>query len=207
MNSLLLSDSYIHIEIANSKLGEIFRHLLDKILIIREKKKTKSQTLNNEAVEFTLNGKLTRVLIRPKDLLSEVLREKLGLMSAKIACDEGTCGSCTVLLDGEPVYSCIVLGLDCNAKSVETLEGLSEDGQNLTPLQESFLTTNSAQCGFCTPGMIMSAKSLLDKNSEPTREEVKVALSGNVCRCTDYSRYINAVLLAAKKIRSKAPNA
>jgi len=163
--------------------------------------------LNNEAVEFTLNGKLTRVLIRPKDLLSEVLREKLGLMSAKIACDEGTCGSCTVLLDGEPVYSCIVLGLDCNAKSVETLEGLSEDGQNLTPLQESFLTTNSAQCGFCTPGMIMSAKSLLDKNSEPTREEVKVALSGNVCRCTDYSRYINAVLLAAKKIRSKAPNA
>ncbi|HXQ91690.1 MAG TPA: (2Fe-2S)-binding protein [Nitrososphaerales archaeon] len=181
--------------------------MLDKILIIREKKKTKSQTLNNEAVEFTLNGKLTRVLIRPKDLLSEVLREKLGLMSAKIACDEGTCGSCTVLLDGEPVYSCIVLGLDCNAKSVETLEGLSEDGQNLTPLQESFLTTNSAQCGFCTPGMIMSAKSLLDKNSEPTREEVKVALSGNVCRCTDYSRYINAVLLAAKKIRSKAPNA
>ena len=163
--------------------------------------------LSNETVKFTLNGKLERVSVRSKDLLSEVLREKLGILSTKIACDEGTCGSCTVLIDGEPVYSCMTLALDCNRKSVETLEGLSKNAQSLTPLQESFLTTNSSQCGFCTPGIIMSAKSLLDKKSDPSREEVKVAISGNVCRCTDYSRYIDAILLAAKELRSRASNA
>lgn len=154
-------------------------------------------------IEFTLNDKLTQVSARPRDLLSEVLREKLGVLSVKIACDEGTCGSCTLLLDGEPVYSCLVLAVDCNSKSIETLEGLSQDERNLTPLQQAFLSTNSAQCGFCTPGMIMSAKSLLDKNLEPTQDQVKTALSGNICRCTDYSRYIEAVLLAAKEMGSK----
>jgi carbon-monoxide dehydrogenase small subunit len=156
--------------------------------------------LQYETIEFTLNGKLTHVGVRSNEILTEVLREKLGLLATKIACDEGTCGSCTVVLNGEPVYACMVLAFDCKNKSIETLEGLSEDPKHLHPLQQAFVTTNSSQCGFCTPGIIMSSKALLDKNPKPSKEEVKVALSGNICRCTDYSRYIDAVLLASREL-------
>jgi aerobic carbon-monoxide dehydrogenase small subunit len=156
--------------------------------------------LQLETIEFTVNRNPARVAVRSNEVLSDVLREKLGLLATKVACNEGTCGSCTVLVDGEPFYSCMLLALDCRYRSVETLEGLS-DGKSLHPLQRAFLTTNSSQCGFCTPGMIMSAKALLNKNTHPSRDEVKHALSGNICRCTDYSRYVEAVLLAAKEMK------
>jgi len=192
----------------HTNLGKNIGHSIPtRFLYFGDRNKPRSTNLNLESVEFTVNGKLTQVSVKPKDLLSEILRDRLGLLSNKIACNEGTCGSCTILLDGEPVYSCLILALDCDEKSVDTLEGLSKDGRHLHPIQESFLTTDSAQCGFCTPGIIMSAKSLLDKNPEPTEDEVKIALSGNVCRCTDYSRYIDAVLLAAKQMRNQAANA
>ncbi len=161
------------------------------------------ESLQMQLIEFKLNGKLTRVEVEPASLLSEVLREKLGLTGTKVACDEGTCGSCTVLLESKPVYSCMVLAVDCGNKSVETLEGLSSEGESQNLLQDAFVQVNSSQCGFCTPGMVMSAKAILDKNPEPSREEVKLALSGNICRCTDYSRYVEAVLVAAREMRNK----
>ena len=158
------------------------------------------ELLLRETIEFKINGKTFAVEINPNEILSDVLREKLGLTGTKVACDEGTCGSCTVLLEDKPVYSCMILALDCKGKSIETIEGLSSDPKHLHPLQNAFVSTNSSQCGFCTPGMIMSAKALLDSNPEPSREEVKVALSGNICRCTDYSKYIEAVVLASNEL-------
>lgn len=154
-----------------------------------------------ETIGFTLNGKQVSVTAKSTEVLSDVLRERLGLTATKVACGEGTCGSCTVLIDGEPFYSCITPAFDCKNRSIETLEGLSNDPKHPHPIQEAFVKENSAQCGFCTPGIIMSAKALLDTNPNPTRQEVKLALSGNICRCTDYSRYINAVLLASKNLR------
>lgn len=150
-----------------------------------------------------VNNKRVRLSVRSTEMLSDVLREKLGLTATKIACGEGTCGSCTALIDGKSVYSCLVLALDCEKKSIETVEGLSQDPENLHPIQQAFVTTNSSQCGFCTPGMIVSAMGLLRSNPDPLREDVKVALSGNTCRCTDYTRYIDAVLLASKEMRKK----
>lgn len=176
----------------------------NKILIIREANEDnrETQNLRIETVNFTLNGKPTEVAVRTNEVLSEVLREKLELTGTKVACDEGTCGSCTVLVDGKAVYSCLLLAVDCKGKNIETIEGLGQK-KELHLLQEKFVTTNSAQCGFCTPGMIMSAKGLLDHEPNPSKEEVKLALSGNICRCTDYSRYIDAVLQAAKQMRGE----
>ncbi len=156
-----------------------------------------------ETVNFTLNGNPVTAEVRPNEVLSELLRERFELTGTKVACDEGTCGSCTVLVDGRPVYSCLTLALDCKGKKVETIEGLSSKQGALHPLQEQFVSSNSSQCGFCTPGMIMAAKSLLDHEVDPSKEEVRVALSGNICRCTDYSRYVDAVLLAAKQMRGE----
>lgn len=150
-----------------------------------------------------MNGKKTTLEVKPNEFLGDVLRGKLGLTGTKIACDEGTCGSCTILLDGKPVYSCITLALDCKGKSIETIEGLSSDHQKLSLLQDAFVKVNSSQCGFCTPGMVMSSLALLRSDIEPRRDEVKRALSGNICRCTDYSRYVEAVLLASKLMNNK----
>ena len=160
-----------------------------------------------ETIEFTLNGKPVTVSVKSTEVLSDVLRDTLGLTASKVACGEGPCGSCTVLIDGDPIYSCITLALDCNKRQVETLEGLSNDPNHLHPIQQAFVEENSSQCGFCTPGIIMSGKALLDHNPNPTRQDVKLALSGNICRCTDYSRYINAVLLAAKSLRERSESA
>lgn len=162
--------------------------------------------MQSDTIQLTLNGKLIQVGVNHNEILSEVLRDKLGLVATKVACNEGTCGSCTVLLNGEPVYSCLVLARDCKDKSVETLEGMSENGKHPHPLQTAFVASDSSQCGFCTPGILMTAKALLENNPNPSRDEVKNALSGNVCRCTDYSRYINAVLLAARQMREAATN-
>jgi carbon-monoxide dehydrogenase small subunit len=147
-------------------------------------------------LSFVLNGLPAEVLVKPTDTLLDVLREKLGVVSPKRGCDTGDCGACTVLLEGEPVRSCLTIALTVAGKTVETIEGLSPDGK-LHPLQQSFHEHYAAQCGFCTPGMLMSAKALLDKNPKPTREEIVEAISGNLCRCGAYEEIVEAIAAVA----------
>jgi carbon-monoxide dehydrogenase small subunit len=141
---------------------------------------------------FYLNGLPVEAMAKATDTLLDVLREKLGVVSPKRGCDTGECGTCTVILDGEPVRACLTIALTVEGKKVETLEGLTQDGK-MHPLQEAFHEHYAAQCGFCTPGMVMSAKALLDKKSKPSREEIVEALSGNLCRCGCYNEIVEAV--------------
>jgi carbon-monoxide dehydrogenase small subunit len=136
------------------------------------------------------------VLVKPTDTLLDVLREKLGVVSPKRGCDTGDCGACTVLLEGEPVRACLTIAMTVAGKAVETVEGLSKDGK-LHPLQQSFHEHYAAQCGFCTPGMLMSAKALLDRNPKPTREEILEAISGNLCRCGAYQEIVESIAAVA----------
>ena len=145
-----------------------------------------------------VNGKLHSLMIDPNRTLLQVLREDLGLTGTKEACDSGGCGTCTVLMDGRPVYSCLVLALDAREKDILTIEGLANDSR-LHPLQEAFIEHGAVQCGFCTPGMILAAKALLDENPSPTEKEVKEAISGNICRCTGYIKIIEAIESIVKK--------
>ncbi len=149
-----------------------------------------------EALTMTLNGEEVTVHIQPDALLLDVLRDELGLMGTKEACGQGECGACTVLLDGQPVTSCLVPALKAQGREVLTVEGLASDGE-LHPLQKSFIEHGAVQCGFCTPGMLMSAKALLDRNPHPTEEEIKVAISGNLCRCTGYVKIVEAIKAAS----------
>ena len=149
---------------------------------------------------LTVNGKSYELRIEPQWTLAEVLRNDLGLIGTKVACDEGVCGACTVLVDGRPTLSCTTLAIECDGKSILTIEGLEKDGE-LHPLQQAFVEHHGLQCGFCTPGMIMSAKALLDENPSPTEENVKEALSGNLCICGCQPKIIESVLAAAEKIR------
>jgi carbon-monoxide dehydrogenase small subunit len=143
-------------------------------------------------LSFTLNGFSVDALVKPTDTLLDVLREKLGVVSVKRGCDTGDCGACAVLLNGEPVRSCLTIALTAAGKAVETVEGISQDGK-LHPLQQSFHEHYAAQCGFCTPGMLMSAKALLNKNPKPTRQEIVEAISGNLCRCGAYQEIVEAI--------------
>jgi carbon-monoxide dehydrogenase small subunit len=152
-------------------------------------------------VRFKLNGKPIKVFTKPNCNLLDLLRRKLKITSVKRGCEVGECGSCTVLLDGKPVVSCLVLAPMVEGKEVTTLEGISEDGE-LHPLQLAFIKAGAVQCGFCTPGIILTAKALLDKNPNPTPEEIKEAIQGNLCRCTGYTKIIEAIQLASKEIRS-----
>lgn len=142
-------------------------------------------------LNFTLNGQETTVAIDPNARLLDVLREELDLTGTKEGCGVGECGACTVIVDGEAVDSCLVLAATAGGKNVTTIEGLADD-EILHPLQQAVLDHHALQCGFCTPGFIMSAKALMDKNPHPTREEIKVAISGNLCRCTGYQQLIDA---------------
>jgi carbon-monoxide dehydrogenase small subunit len=153
-------------------------------------------------LSFILNGLPADVLVKPTDTLLDVLREKLGVVSPKRGCDTGDCGACTVLLDGEPVRACLTIALTVAGRAVETVEGLSKDGK-LHPLQQSFHEHYAAQCGFCTPGMLMSAKALLDKNPQPTREEIVEAISGNLCRCGAYQEIVEAIAAVASGRRKE----
>jgi aerobic carbon-monoxide dehydrogenase small subunit len=150
------------------------------------------------AITFTLNGSEQNEFAEQGSTLLAVLRERLGFTGTKSGCNQGTCGACTVLIDGDPQLSCLMLAERCTGKSVATLEGLSKDGV-LHPLQQAFMDGFAAQCGFCTPGMILAAKSLMDRNPSPSREDVIDAISGNICRCTGYEPIIAAILSAAEK--------
>ena len=151
---------------------------------------------------FTVNGVEQAEFIEPGALLVDVLREKLGLTATKNGCGQGTCGACTVMVDGEPRLSCLVLAQRVEGRAVETLEGLSSSGE-LHPLQRAFADGFAIQCGFCAPGMILAAKWLLDRNPAPSREDVVDAISGNICRCTGYEPIISAILAAAAEMRGR----
>ncbi|RLC78895.1 MAG: (2Fe-2S)-binding protein [Chloroflexi bacterium] len=150
-------------------------------------------------VSFILNGERVSVEVEPCETLAEVLRNKLGLTGTKIGCEEGECGACTVIVDGKAVTSCIYPAMKVEGARVETIEGLSKGGQ-LHPIQQAFIEHFAAQCGYCTPGFIMSAKALLDKNPHPSEEEIKEAIAGNLCRCTGYYQIIEAIKAAAEKL-------
>lgn len=156
----------------------------------------------SKIVSFTLNGRETEVIVKPLTTLQKVLREQLGLTATKAGCRQGGCGSCTVLVDGAPMLSCLLPAEDVAGHEVTTLEGLASDGQ-LHPLQEAFFEKFAVQCGYCTPGMLMTFKALLDCNPRPSREEIIDALTGNYCRCTGYEPIIQAVAEAARRLDSQ----
>ena len=141
---------------------------------------------------MTLNGQEVTVEIEPSDLLAYVLRDKLGLTGTKIGCDEGECGACTVSLDGQAVDSCLLPAMKADGCEVVTVEGLAKDGE-LDPLQQAFIDKGAVQCGYCTPGLLMSARALLDENPHPSEQEIKDAIAGNLCRCTGYLKIVEAI--------------
>jgi len=149
-------------------------------------------------ISFNLNGEDVSIETKPNKRLLDMLREDFKLTGVKEGCAEGECGACTVIVNGKAVTSCLILAPQVDGCSVITIEGLSKDGK-LDSIQEAFLEAGAVQCGFCTPGMILSAKVLLDNNPKPTEEEIKTAISGNLCRCTGYKKIIEAIQVAAKK--------
>lgn len=157
-------------------------------------------TIQPVFVEVTVNGAKYQREVEPRLLLVELLREELGLTGTHIGCDTSYCGACTVLLDGRPVKSCTLLAVQADGSTVETVEGLEHDGV-LHPLQNSFSEHHGLQCGYCTPGMLMTAKALLAENPAPSREEIKKAIAGNVCRCTGFQNIYVAIEDAAQKMR------
>jgi carbon-monoxide dehydrogenase small subunit len=151
-------------------------------------------------VEVTVNGGSYQREIEPRTLLVEFIREELGLTGTHIGCDTSYCGACTVLMDGRPVKSCTLLAVQADGSEISTVEGMETDA-GLHPLQTAFSEHHGLQCGYCTPGMLMSAKQLLDENPDPSRDEIKKGIAGNVCRCTGYQNIITAVEDAAQKMR------
>jgi carbon-monoxide dehydrogenase small subunit len=153
-------------------------------------------------LRFAVNGEAVEPAFAPHKTLLEVLREDLGLTGTKHGCELGECGTCAVLLDGKPVLSCLVLGLECEGRSVETVEGMAGP-QGLHPLQKAFSDLGAAQCGYCTPGFLLTAKALLEENPRPTLSQIQEALAGNLCRCTGYIKIYEAVELAAAWMRGE----
>jgi carbon-monoxide dehydrogenase small subunit len=153
-------------------------------------------------IQFTLNGKSAALEVPNHRLLLDLLRDEIGLTGTKEGCGTGDCGACTVLLNGKPVNSCLVLSGELDGTDIVTIEGL-KIGPELHPVQKAFIQDGGAQCGYCTPGMLMMSKALLDENQNPTEEEIRFALSGNLCRCTGYAKIIQAVQDAAAEIRAK----
>ena len=147
-------------------------------------------------LSFTLNGDPIEVVCKDNMTLLDLLRDKLGLTGTKKGCEQGECGACTVMLDGKPVNSCCTLAVECEGRDVVTVEGIAKNGQ-LHPIQKQFIEKWALQCGYCTPGMIMSAKALLDVNPHPTELEIREAIEGNLCRCTGYAKIVEAIQAAA----------
>ena len=155
------------------------------------------------AVSATVNGEETSFLCEPRESLLEVLRDRLGLTGAKEGCNNGNCGACTVMMDGRLVNSCCVLGVEAEGSSVTTVEGLGSPA-GLSPLQQAFLQGAALQCGICTPGFLVAAQALLEKNPNPTEHEIRFWLAGNLCRCTGYDKIVRAVQLTAAQLRGEA---
>jgi len=145
------------------------------------------------AIELNINGDTHELLVAPNHTLLEVLREKLGLMGTKRGCDLGACGACTVLIDGEAYLSCLMLAVDAMGKEIITIEGLAAGG-DLHPLQNAFIAQGALQCGFCTPGMILTAEAILNEDEDPTEDEIKKKMAGNLCRCTGYKKIVEAIM-------------
>lgn len=163
--------------------------------------------MSDRTIFLNVNGDRREVHIKTIATLADVLREELGLTGTKVMCNEGECGACTVLINGKPVLSCMTLAIDVENKDILTIEGLADSATgNLHPIQQSFVERSAMQCGVCTPGMILTAKSLLDENPNPTEDDIRDALSGNLCRCGNYRRITESVVLAAQKIRTGAEN-
>lgn len=155
--------------------------------------------MKKQVANFIINGQEHELLVDPRTTLLELLRNELGLSGTKYGCGTADCGACTVLVDGKPTLSCSTLAITVRDKAILTIEGLAQ-GTTLHPIQRAFVDCGAVQCGYCTPGMILTSKALLDENPNPTREEVKEALGGNLCRCTGYVKIIEAVLQAAETI-------
>jgi len=153
----------------------------------------------SQFIRLKVNGEIYEVSVKANETLLDVIRDKLNLTGTKRGCDTGQCGACTVILEGKPVNSCLVLTVEAIGKEIFTIEGLAKN-DHLHPLQESFIAEGAIQCGYCTPGMILSAKVLLDENAAPTEEQVREAIAGNLCRCTGYVKIVRAILAAAKKL-------
>ena len=151
-----------------------------------------------QVIELFVNGEAYELAVEPQTTLLEVLRSDLGLTGTKEACGTGECGSCTVLLNGRPILSCLALAVDCHTQQIITIEGLA-DADELTPVQQAFQEYGAIQCGFCTPGMVLSASALLEENPSPSDTEIRKALEGNLCRCTGYNKIVEAVQRAAEK--------
>ena len=149
-------------------------------------------------IQLTVNGELFELLVEPFQTLVDIIRDEIGLTGTKKGCGTGDCGSCTVILDGKPVNTCLILGVEVDGSKILTIEGL-KGSEELHPIQKAFINYGAIQCGFCTPGMIMSAKALLDTCPNPTEEQVRWAISGNLCRCTGYTKVIEAIMNASNK--------
>lgn len=152
----------------------------------------------NKTIQLQINGDPYELTVSPNQTLMDVLRDELSLIGTKKGCDSGACGACTVIMEGEPILSCMTLAVRCHNKKITTIEGLAENGK-LHPLQEAAIEHNAVQCGYCTPGWLLSAKVLLDNNPHPTSEEIKEGIAGNLCRCTGYIKIEEAILAAAEK--------
>lgn len=157
--------------------------------------------MQKQIAKFIVNGRPYEVVLEPRMTLIKVLRDLLDITGTKHGCGTGACGTCTVLIDGKPALACLTLAITAREKNILTIEGLAE-GNTLHPIQKAFIGCGAIQCGFCTPGMILTAKALLDKNPNPTREEVREGLAGNLCRCTGYVKIVDAVLAAAEAMRN-----
>jgi aerobic-type carbon monoxide dehydrogenase small subunit (CoxS/CutS family) len=159
--------------------------------------------MEKQRIRLTVNGEERECLAPVHHTLLEVLREDLGLMGTKHGCELGECGTCTVLVDGKPILSCLTLPIECEGREVRTVEGLA--GAELDPLQRAFAELGAAQCGYCTPGFLLTAESLLEQNATPSRQQIAEALAGNLCRCTGYLKIFEAVELAAARMRGEDP--
>lgn len=156
-----------------------------------------------QLIRATINGEARELAVEPYRSLLDVLRSEAGLTGTKKGCDVGDCGACTVILDGKPVNSCLVLGVEVEGSRVETIEGLQPAPDLLHPLQENFIRYGGAQCGFCTPGVLMMAKALLDENPDPSEAEIRFGLAGNICRCTGYTKIVEAIQATARQLNGK----
>jgi len=154
-------------------------------------------------IELIVNGIKREIVVSPNELLLNVLRDRLGLIGTKYGCGIGECGACTVLVDGESVLACLTLAIGLDGSEIVTIEGISQPDGRLHPVQESFLENGAVQCGFCTPGMIVMAKALLDENPNPSEREVRDHIRGNICRCTGYTQIVKAILDCSKEKKSK----